>query len=403
MSFLVSSKVHAVEEWPIRRMLAVLGNLPIHVVLWDGREIAASEAPPAARLFIHDRSTLLKLFFNPDLNFGEAYSSQQIEVEGLLEFLEIVYRARQSAEKPLGLVRGRLARWLNRRHSNTMAGARANIHDHYDIGNDFYRLWLDDEMVYSCAYFPTPEVTLEQAQLAKMDYVCRKLRLRPGESVVDVGGGWGAMALYMARHYGVRVTALNVSHEQTVAARERAKAEGLHSQVEFVEDDYRNISGRFDALVSLGMLEHVGADHYREFGRMIDGCLDPAGRGLIQTIGQDRPDEDNPWITRRIFPGGHFPSTCELMKIFEHSGFSVLDVENLRLHYAKTLEHWLSRFESAAEEVARMFDERFVRIWRLYLTGSRAAFSSSALQLFQVLFARPGINQLPWTRAPLYT
>ena len=257
-------------------------------------------------------------------------------------------------------------------------------------------------MVYSGAYFAGPEMTLEDAQRAKLDYVCRKLRLRPGETAVEIGGGWGALALLMARDYGVTVKSFNISRQQLDFARQRAKAEGLASRVEFIEDDYRNIAGRFDALASLGMLEHVGAAHYREFGRVADRCLSPAGRGLIQSIGQDRPSPVSPWIERRIFPGGHPPTLGEMMEIFEPPGFSLLDVENLRLHYAETLRHWLRRFEAAADQVAAMFDRRFVRIWRLYLAGSCAAFTTGGLQLFQVLFARSGVNEVPRTRTALY-
>jgi cyclopropane-fatty-acyl-phospholipid synthase len=245
-------------------------------------------------------------------------------------------------------------------------------------------------------------MTLEEAQRAKLDYVCRKLWLRPGETVVEVGGGWGALALLLARNYGVKVKSFNISKSQLAYARRRAKAEGLASRVEFIEDDYRNIAGRFDALVSLGMLEHVGARYYREFGRMMGRCLGPAGRGLIQSIGQDQAVATNPWIDRRIFPGAYPPTLRQMMDLFEPSSFSVLDVENLRLHYAQTLRHWLARFETSAARVAEMFDERFVRAWRFYLAGSCAAFAGGALQLFQVLFARHGVNDIPSTRAPLY-
>ena len=199
---------------------------------------------------------------------------------------------------------------LHRGQANTLHGARDNIHRHYDIGDDFYRLWLDGEMLYSGAYFADAAMTLEDAQRAKLHYVCRKLWLRPGETVVEVGGGWGALALLLARDYGVTVKSFNISRSQIAWARRRAKAEGLDSRVEFVEDDYRNITGRFDALVSLGMLEHVGARYYREFGRMMDRCLGPTGRGLIQSIGQDQPTNTNPWIERRIFPGAIRPRSA---------------------------------------------------------------------------------------------
>jgi cyclopropane-fatty-acyl-phospholipid synthase len=395
-------KGFAAEIWLLRRILQASGNPPIRLVLWNGEEISTSDEPPVARVRIHDRRTLLKLWLDANLHFGDAYSDGRLEVEGnLLEFLEAFHRVRAEA-KPPGVARRTLARWRRWTRSNTLRASRANIHHHYDIGDDFYRLWLDKELVYTCAYFPTPDVTLEQAQSAKMDYVCRKLWLKPGETVVEAGCGWGALALYMARHYGVKVKAFNISHAQIAYARQRAKAEGLGSEVEFIEDDYRNISGRFDVFVSVGMLEHVGADHYRELGRVVDGCLGRRGRGLIHSIGQNQQGEISPWLRRRIFPGAYPPTLREMLDVLEPWGFSVLDVENLRLHYAETLRHWLKRFEAAADRVVEMFNERFVRAWRLYLTGSIAAFAAGSLQLFQIVMARPTVNEIPWSRARLY-
>jgi cyclopropane-fatty-acyl-phospholipid synthase len=356
-----------------------------------------------AQVIIRDRRTLFRLLANPDLSFGDAYSSGQIDVDGnLLEFLETVYQPMFRSRRPGSFPGSKLVCRLNRARRNTLRGSRDNIHRHYDIGNDFYKLWLDDELVYTCAYFPDRRMTLERAQRAKMDYVCRKLWLSPGETAVEAGCGWGALALFMARHYGVTVKAFNISHEQTDYARWRARAEGLQSQVEFIEDDYRNISGRFDAFVSVGMLEHVGRDHYRELSRVINRSLFSSGRGLIHSIGRNEPGRLSPWIERRIFPGAHPPSLREMTQVLEPAGFSVLDVENLRLHYAQTLRHWLERFESAADTVERMFDQRFVRAWRLYLTGSIAGFVTGSLQLFQIVFARPSVNEIPWTRERLY-
>jgi len=397
-----AARVSAAERWLAGRMLQALGSPPVRMLLWDGEEIPASGPPPVARVLIRDRATLWKLIFHPTLHFGEAYSAGRIEVEGdLLEFLEAVYRSKSAARRPAGPLRKAVARW-RRTRSNTLRGSRANIHQHYDVGNDFYKLWLDDQLVYTCAYFPTPQATLEQAQVAKMEHVCRKLWLRPGETVVEAGCGWGALGLHMAREYGVKVRAFNISHEQIVYARQRAMREGLSSQVEFIEDDYRAVSGRFDVFVSVGMLEHVGTDHYRELGRVIDGCLSPCGRGMIHSIGQNEPCELSPWIRRRIFPGAYPPTLREMTRVLEPWGFSVLDVENLRLHYAETLRHWLRRFDAAADTVGKMFDGRFVRTWRLYLAGSVAAFATGALQLFQLVFARPRLNEIPWTRARLY-
>jgi cyclopropane-fatty-acyl-phospholipid synthase len=257
-------------------------------------------------------------------------------------------------------------------------------------------------MVYTCAYYPRAETSLAEAQVAKMDHVCRKLQLAPGQRVVEAGCGWGALALHMARHYGVEVRAYNISHQQIAFARERARAEGLEDRVTFVEDDYRTIRGRYDRFVSVGMLEHVGPEHYRELGRVIHDCLDPTGLGLVHTIGRNYPRPNNPWTERRIFPGSRPPSLSEMALIFEPWDLSILDVENLRRHYGRTCQDWLTRFERAADQVERMFDSRFVRMWRLYLAGSVAAFTTGSLQLFQVVFAPGQSNQVPWTREHLY-
>jgi cyclopropane-fatty-acyl-phospholipid synthase len=258
-------------------------------------------------------------------------------------------------------------------------------------------------MAYTCAYYPTAAASLEQAQIAKMDHVCRKLQLKPGDSVVEAGCGWGSLALHMASRYGARVRAFNISREQVAYARERAKQQGLEERVEFIQDDYRNISGRYDVFASIGMLEHVGRENYTELGRVVRRSLNACGRGLIHSIGRNRPGLLHPWIVRRIFPGAYAPSLGEMMQIFEPSGLSVLDVENIRLHYALTLRHWLDRYRAAEDRVRKMFDDTFVRMWRLYLAGSVAGFETGTLQLFQVLFTTPENNRIALTRQHLYS
>jgi cyclopropane-fatty-acyl-phospholipid synthase len=387
----------ALDRWIAGRLLQALGGPGFRVVLASGEELGSAD-PLVARVRFRGRSAIYRLALDPDFQFGELYSDGRIEVEGdLVALLEAVFRGQLEAP---GL-RERLPGWLNL-PQNTLSRARDNVHHHYDLGNDFFRLWLDERMVYTCAYFPTERATLEEAQLAKLEHVCRKLRLRPGETVVEAGCGWGSLALHMAQRHGVTVKAFNISRAQVVFAREQAAAEGLADRVEFIEDDYRNISGSFDAFVSVGMLEHVGTRHYRELGQVIDRVLTPLGRGLIHTIGRNRPARPNPWVTARIFPGGYPPSLREMAEIFEPYCFSVLDVENLRLHYALTLRHWLDRFEAQREQVGRLFDDRFVRMWRLYLAGAQAAFTTGAMQLFQVVFARGTNNDLPLTREHLY-
>jgi cyclopropane-fatty-acyl-phospholipid synthase len=384
----------------MRRMLASLGDPPIEITLWSGETIYTGTGKAVAGIRIANRSALLGLLINPDLHFGDAYSHGALEVEGdIVKLVEMIYRGKAKAP-PQGLER--IVKWLDRPRPNTPSASQKNIQRHYDLGNDFYRLWLDRDMVYTCAYFPAPDATLEDAQVAKMDLVCRKLRLRPEESIIEAGCGWGALALHMATRYGVRVRAFNISREQIALARSRARKLGVQDRVEFVEDDYRNIAGRCDAFVSVGMLEHVGREQYSDLGRVIDRTVKRDGRGLLHSISQDKPSLLNPWIESRIFPGAYPPTLREMLEVLEPWSFSVLDVENLRLHYALTLEHWLRRFEDARERVRGMYDESFVRTWRLYLAGSLAAFNTGKLHLFQVVFARAGSNDVPWTRAYLY-
>ena len=394
-------KVSTLERTALHRVLALLGNPPIELVLWNGEVVNTCGGAPEARLRILHRALLLRLLYRPDLYFGEAYTRGEIEVEGdLVKLLEYADPLDQHSARRRLWERVKLK--FPQFGTHSLADARNNIHHHYDIGNAFYRLWLDPELVYTCAYFPGATASLEEAQQAKMEYVCRKLRLKPGESVVEAGCGWGALARYMARHYGVKVRAYNISQEQIVYARARAREEGLAGQVEFIEEDYRAIDGQYDAFVSVGMLEHVGKANYGHLGEVIDRCLSPRGRGLLHSIGRDWPMPMNAWIERHIFPGAYPPSLPEMLDVLEPGGFSVLDVENLRLHYARTLEYWLSRYEQATDTVRQMFDETFVRAWRLYLAGSIAAFRTGCLQLFQLSFYRSGVNELPWTREYLY-
>lgn len=386
-----------------RHLLHALGDPPLQITLWNGEKITAGMENALGHVRIANRTALIKLLVYPNLYLGETYSDGSVQIEGdLVGMLEAVYTYRLRRTTPYTRWLDRAARWIHHSRPNSLSAARHNIHQHYDLGNDFYSLWLDRQMSYTCAYFPSAEMSLEQAQSAKMDLVCRKLRLRPGEIVVEAGCGWGALALHMARHHGVQVRAFNISREQIAYARERARAEGLEQRVAFIEDDYRNISGRYNAFVSVGMLEHVGPSHYDELGRIIDRCLTSNGRGLLHSIGQTQPAPFNAWICKRIFPGAYPPTLREMLAILEPQGYSVIDVENLRPHYALTLRHWLRRFEAARDRVSSRYDDAFVRAWRLYLSGSLAAFNTGQLQLFQVLFTRADNHDIPWTRAHLF-
>ncbi|GIW96123.1 MAG: cyclopropane-fatty-acyl-phospholipid synthase [Pirellulaceae bacterium] len=386
------------ERWLVRRLWQWAGSPPVAVKLFGGHSVTppAKEAVPA--IHIKDRPALWKLFVDPLFQFGELYMHGRLETEGdLADVLERVFRGLEKRFHP-----GRMGwRWLLQ-PVNTLTRSRANAAHHYDLGNDFYRKWLDDQMVYTCAYFPRPGMTIEEAQVAKMEHVCRKLRLAPGMTVLEAGCGWGALALHMARHYGVHVTAYNVSREQIAFARERARREGLADRVTFVDDDWRNMRGSFDRFVSVGMLEHVGPPNYRLLGKVVACCLKSNGLGLIHSIGRNYAAPVNAWIRKYIFPGGYAPSLREMTAIFEPFNFSILDVENIRLHYAETLQHWRKRFEKVWDEVVQQFGETFARMWRFYLCCSQAAFQTGGLQLFQVVFAHGSNNSIPQTREDIY-
>ena len=379
-------------------VMTLVGNPRITVRLWDGNEFYFADGTPVGVMEFHDRKALLNLAFSQSIGFGDGYSDGKIEIHAdILDFLREIARAISSRPNQNYYV-SKFLSVLRAVRGNTLSRSRNNVHHHYDLGNDFYKLWLDERLVYTCAYYEDSSATLAEAQVAKLDHVCRKLELQPEQDVIEAGCGWGALAMHMAEHYGVNVKAYNNSHEQVSLARERAAARGLATQVEFVEADYRTISEKCDVFVSVGMLEHVGLKNFHGLGKIIDSCLKPTGRGLIHSIGRSHPKPTDAWISKRIFPGGHIPSLGEITAVFEPHKFSILDVENLRLHYAKTCAEWLHNFDAVSDEVSEMYSEEFVRAWRLYLAGSSTAFESGTLQLYQVVFAPHGNNNVPWNR-----
>jgi cyclopropane-fatty-acyl-phospholipid synthase len=388
-------------NWFDRHLLTAIHKIaapsPVRLELGISSQ-QASVCPSRPVIRLKDWKTAIALLLNPEMNFGDLYSCGDVEVEGdLVHALEALYQT------PDRLVTRVISRWLGWIQSNGLREARRNIHHHYDIPTGFYQLWLDPKLVYTCAYFPDASVGLEEAQSAKLDLICRKLWLQPGETVVEAGCGWGSLALHMARYYGVRVKAFNISHEQVEFAREQAKRQELTSRVEFIEDDYRNIAARHDVFVSVGMLEHIGREHYKELGDVIHRTIGDTGRGLLHFIGRNRPRPFSVWIRKRIFPGAYTPALREVMDVLEPHDFSVLDVENLRHHYARTIECWLQRYERAFHSVAERFGPDFARMWRLYLAGSIAGFRTGTLQLFQLVFAGRACHTQPRTRAHIYS
>jgi cyclopropane-fatty-acyl-phospholipid synthase len=396
-----NSMADPLSRWVARKLLATLGNPPIRFALWDGSEVGIPASQAIGTVRLADRRALARLCLDPEFEAGELYTEGRLTLEGdVVELISAVFRSRLDGGLLNRFLPERLLRGALR---NGLQAARRNAHHHYDLGNDFYQLWLDERLVYTCAYFPTPHHTLEDAQLAKMDHVCRKLALRPGQRVIEAGCGWGALALHMARYYGVSVRAFNIASEQIAYAREQAEKQNLQSRVEFIDDDYRNTTGRCDAFVSVGMLEHVGKAHFAELGEVIDACLEPEGLGLIHSIGRSQPLRLNPWTERRVFPNAYPPTLREMMDVFEGRNFAVLDTENLRRHYWLTARHWLERFQRSRARIQDLVGEEKTRTWELYLSGTVASFATSSLQLYQVLFTRAENDRIPWTRRHCYS
>jgi cyclopropane-fatty-acyl-phospholipid synthase len=382
------------DRWAAALLQRAVRGADVRIELWDSSS-PFEGGHAIGDLVIRDRRALVGLIVNPELYFGEAYMANRLDVRGPLE---TVVEALTRLPAPASTWHDRLLSRMAR--PNSLRSARHNVHLHYDLGNDFYARWLDPEMLYTCAYFASPAASLEQAQSAKLDLVCRKLQLQPGAVVVEAGCGWGALALHMARHYGARVKAFNISREQIEYARARAEREGLSGCIEFIEDDYRNVSGTFDAFVSIGMLEHVGFRHLPSLGRVLRRVVRRnGGRGLLHFIGRDAPRPLNSWIRRRIFPGAYPPTLAEVTtRVLAPAGMSVVDVENLRLHYARTLSCWGERFAAARNEVRCEYGDAFARAWELYLAGSQAAFATGWMQLFQIVFAPRESAPPSWTR-----
>ena len=397
------SEVSRLDRWLVSKMVDVVGAPPVRISLWDGAEVTPYCENPMAVMVYRDRGALFKTIIDPERHWGELYCAGRVEFQGdMAEFMQTIYEGLRGKGNP-GILRRFVKRLGHRSTSNPLDKARENIYHHYDIGNDFYKLWLDkEEMQYTCAYFPEKNMTLEQAQVEKLHHICRKLDLKPGDTVVEAGCGWGGLARFMARHYGVNVKAYNISKEQVKYARQRAKEEGLCEQLEYILDDYRNIRGDFDVFVSVGMLEHVAISDYKELGKIARRCLKPDGRGLIHTIGRTSEGPMNAWIERRIFPGACPPALSQIMEIFEPNNLAVYDLENLRLHYSRTLKEWVQRFDEHAEQITEMMDEEFVKAWGLYLNGSIAAFNSGKLQLYQIVFHNDESHNVPWSRQYIY-
>ncbi|MBA4808581.1 cyclopropane-fatty-acyl-phospholipid synthase family protein [Brevundimonas sp.] len=368
----------------------------IAVRLPDGRTLRAGPGEPELTAVIEDARTVVAIATNPELKLGEAYMSGAFRIEGgsIYDFLALA--ASQLARSPRRLGPGwRLRRAIEQ--ANDRAHARANVRHHYDLTVDFYRLFLDADLQYSCAYFERPEATLEQAQIAKKQRLIDKLVLSPGQRALDIGCGWGGLGLSLAEA-GARVTGVTLSTEQHRTANARAAERCLSDQADFRLQDYRDLNEPFDRIVSVGMFEHVGAPSYQEYFDTVARLLTDDGVAVIHSIGRKGPpSRTQPWIRKYIFPGGYIPALSEVLPAIERAGLWVTDMEVLRLHYAETLRAWRTRFLARRSEALAMYDERFCRMWEFYLAVSEVAFRELGQMVFQLqLTKRP--DAVPLTR-----
>jgi len=357
---------------------------------------------PRVSIRFTDAAAQMALCLHPELKLGELFMDGRLVIEQgtIYDFLQLVLQDTHGELDELPLHRLRKIRaWMKRRSENDANKSKRNVAHHYDLDGRLYALFLDSDRQYSCAYFDSPDATLEEAQLAKKRHITAKLLVEPGQSVLDIGSGWGGLGLYLARVAGAgMVKGVTLSEEQLDVSRKRAAAAGLLGRVNFELEDYRSTQGAFDRIVSVGMFEHVGIPSYDAYFQTCRRLLKEDGVMLLHTIGRTGPPyPTNPWITRYIFPGGHLPILSEIMPSVERAGLVVTDIEVLRLHYAMTLRAWRERFMAHRDEALRLYDERFCRMWECYLAMSESAFRFQDAVVFQIQLARRN-DTVPLTR-----
>ncbi|MCC6917666.1 MAG: class I SAM-dependent methyltransferase [Alphaproteobacteria bacterium] len=375
----------------------------LELVTHKGRRFTMGDpAAPKVVVRLNTAGIARRLLRDPSLALGEGYMDGEIDMlEGsIADLLELFARDIGTGDGSWPMRALRAVRFAGRRIAqlNPRARSRRNVAHHYDLSGRLYDLFLDPERQYSCAFFEKPSDSLETAQRNKMRRLAAKLALRPGDRVLDIGSGWGGLGTYFARAFGACVTGVTLSTEQLAVAQQRAADPALAGRAQFKLQDYRDVAGRFDRIVSVGMLEHVGVDHYRTYFDDVARLLADDGAAVIHTIGRsDGPGVTNPWITKYIFPGGYTPALSELLPIVEKTGLIVTDVEVLRMHYAWTLAEWRRRFMARRDEAKALYDERFCRMWEFYLAGAEMGFRYQGLVVFQLQLAKRN-DALPFTR-----
>lgn len=368
----------------------------------DGGTSSHGCGEPEVTLRIHDPGWPNRSLLRPALGVGEGYmdGAYTIEEGDIQSFLDLCFQNTKwgSGHWFLGLVSAFERRGKRLYELNPVSRARKNAAHHYDLSDEFFDMFLDSRRQYSCAYFMSPDDDIETAQEQKLRHIAAKLLLEPGMTVLDIGCGWGGLAMYLAERTGVKVTGITLSQEQLKVAQDRARRAGLADRVEFRLQDYREVPEQFDRIISVGMFEHVGTNHYRTFFRKVRECLKPDGVAVLHSIGRaDGPGVTNAWMRKYIFPGGYSPALSEVMPVIEREQLFATDIEILRLHYADTLKRWLERFAERRDEVREIYDERFCRMWEFYLAASQAVFRHGGHVVFQVQMSRQ-VNAVPMTR-----
>ncbi len=402
---------HDVENRPmllarlLRRLIKV-GHLTVIDATGGRHEFGKTEGEPRATIRLHKKALHTKLFLNPILYLGEAYMDGTLTLEeGTLdEFFKVIGANLELTEpsvvEGIGGICARMVRRLI--EYNPVWRAKRNAARHYDLSDTLFSLFLDRDWQYSCAYFEAPNYTLEQAQDAKKRHLASKLMLEPGCKVLDIGSGWGSLALYLAQVADADVTGLTLSEQQHKRSNERAAKAGLADRVRFYLRDYREETGRYDRIVSVGMFEHVGVQHYPAFFGQIRDLLDDDGIALLHSIGRtDGPGMTSPFFRKHIFPGAYAPALSEVLTVIEHNRLHVTDIEILRLHYAETIKEWLRRFRDNRDTIAKIYDERFCRMWEYFLASSEMGFRSYYQMVFQIQLSKR-IGTVPMTRDYIY-
>ncbi|ENZ02389.1 hypothetical protein HMPREF1092_01624 [Clostridium thermobutyricum] len=391
----------AMDKAIVKKFCKNLSDMPFTLKLWDGEEINYGEGDPKFKVIINEFPSKKELLADASIALGEAYMDGKIELEGnLQEIFESMMRRSESF-----LNESTLLKFVGKIASNSRSKSKSDIASHYDIGNDFYSIWLDETLSYSCGYFKNEDDSLYDAQMNKIHYILKKLNLEEGQTLLDVGCGWGYLLIEAAKLYKVKGLGITLSEEQYKKANERIKTLGLEDLVEVKLMDYRDLkkSGlEFDRIVSVGMAEHVGHNNLPLYFENIQAVLKKGGLFLLHNITNPVEVVGNGWITKYIFPGGYLPTLREELNIAAELDFRTIDIESLRRHYMKTLMHWLENFENNIDKVEKMFDQRFIRMWRVYLAACAAGFHYWTIDIHQILFSKGTNNDLPMTRKYLY-